>query len=256
MAAIIAASGPHYGAGAATKRGALTPMLYNRGMSTNTLYLVRHGENPANLTREFSHRLVDYSLTPRGVEQATETAEHFARLPIAAVYSSPLKRAFETAAIIAARLEQPVTVCEEFREVNVGDFEGQPPTDALWAEHDRIFEAWFAGARDLSFPGGENMHSLHERVRRGIGATVEGRDGQQIVIVCHGGLLLASVADLCPEVDVLPLVNLPIPNCAIVTMEMIAQPAPDGPSLHGRLISWAATDHLDVASTGRTIQKW
>jgi broad specificity phosphatase PhoE len=225
-------------------------------MSSNILYLVRHGENPANLTREFSHRLVDYSLTPRGVEQGRETAEHFAHLPINAVYSSPLKRAFETAAIIAARLRQPVIVREEFREVNVGDFEGQQPTDALWAEHDRIFEAWFAGDRSLTFPGGENMHGLHERVRRGISAAVAGRDGEEIVIVCHGGLLLASVADLCPEVDVLPLVSLPIPNCAIVTMEMRAEPTPDGETLRGALLSWAATDHLSVAASGRAIQKW
>ncbi len=231
-------------------------MLYNRSMSSNTLYLVRHGENPANLTREFSHRLVDYSLTPRGVEQARETAEHFAHLPITAVYSSPLKRAYETAEIIATRLDQPVIVREEFREVNVGDLEGQEPTDALWAEHDRIFEAWFAGAHDLNFPGGENMFGLHERVRSGISAAVAGRDGEEIVIVCHGGLLLASVADLCPEVDVLPLVSLSIPNCAIVTMKMTAERTPDGETLRGTLLSWAATDHLSVPSSGRTIQKW
>ena len=226
-------------------------------MSSNILYLVRHGENPANLTREFSHRLVDYSLTPRGVEQARETAEHFARLPI----SRRLLLAAEARLAKPPRSSprgwpQPVIVREEFREVNVGDFEGQAPTDALWAEHDRIFEAWFAGARDLSFPGGENMERLHERVRRGISAAIGGPRREEIVIVCHGGLLLASVADLCPEVDVLPLVSLPIPNCAIVTVEMTAEPSPEGQALRGTLISWAATDHLSVASSGRSIQKW
>ena len=35
----------------------------------NTLYLIRHGENLANITKEFSHRLVDYSLTPKGRKQ-------------------------------------------------------------------------------------------------------------------------------------------------------------------------------------------
>lgn len=231
-------------------------MLYNSDMSTNTLHLVRHGENPANITREFSHRLVDYSLTARGREQAQETAEHFARLPVAAVYSSPLKRASETAEVIAERLALPVTIREEFREVNVGDFEGRQPTDALWAEHDRIFEAWFAGEYDLAFPGGETMRGLHTRVRAGISAAVDGRDGQEIVIVCHGGLLLASVADLCPEVDVLPLASLPIPNCAIVTLAMTTEATPDGEVLRGKLLRWAATDHLSVASSGRTLQKW
>jgi broad specificity phosphatase PhoE len=216
------------------------------------LYLVRHGENPANITREFSHRLVDYSLTPRGVEQSRQTAEYFARLPISAVYASPLKRASETAEIIAARLALPVLVREEFREVNVGDFEGREPTDEAWAAHDRIFEAWFAGEYDLYFPGGENLRGLHERMRRGIRDVVARRDGEQVVIVCHGGILLASVADLCPEVDVAPLASLPIPNCAITAIEMTAE----GDTLHGRLLAWAAADHLSEMPGGRAIQKW
>ena len=44
---------------------------------TNTIYLVRHGENTANITKEFSYKLVDYSLTAKGVQQAEQTAEYF-----------------------------------------------------------------------------------------------------------------------------------------------------------------------------------
>jgi broad specificity phosphatase PhoE len=43
-----------------------------------TLYLVRHGENLANITKEFSYRAVDYPLTPKGILQAEQTAEYFA----------------------------------------------------------------------------------------------------------------------------------------------------------------------------------
>jgi broad specificity phosphatase PhoE len=62
----------------------------------NRLYLVRHGENRANLTKEFSSRLVDYPLTAKGVLQAQQTADYFQQRAgaggIDAVYSSPLKR--------------------------------------------------------------------------------------------------------------------------------------------------------------------
>ncbi len=44
----------------------------------NRLYLVRHGENRANITKEFSCRHVDYPLTPKGVLQAQQTAKHLA----------------------------------------------------------------------------------------------------------------------------------------------------------------------------------
>src|SRR5437588_12038201 len=95
---------------------------------SNKVYLVRHGENPANLTREFSHRRVDYSLTPRGIEQARQTAEFFRKGRVDELYSSPLKRALETAQIIAGAVDRPITVVEEFRELNVGRLEDEPPT--------------------------------------------------------------------------------------------------------------------------------
>jgi len=73
----------------------------------HTLYVVRHGENPANLNREFSYKLIDYSLTEKGVRQAEETASFFREKGIDAIYSSPLKRARETAQIIAAPIGSP-----------------------------------------------------------------------------------------------------------------------------------------------------
>ena len=59
----------------------------------NTLYLVRHGENRANLTKQFSYKTVDYPLTPKGVLQAQQTAEFFQDKQIDEIYASPLKRA-------------------------------------------------------------------------------------------------------------------------------------------------------------------
>src|SRR5579864_5128475 len=118
----------------------------------NTVYFVRHGENPANLTREFSYRLVDYPLTENGVRQAQETARYLRDRGITAVYASPLKRAMQTAQIIAAPLGLPVTVVESFREVNVGALERQLPTPETWALHDAICAAWAAGNADMCFP--------------------------------------------------------------------------------------------------------
>ncbi len=89
----------------------------------NLVYLLRHGENTANLTKEFSCRKIDYSLTPRGILQAQQTAAFFQSQAIDAIYASPLKRAAETAAIIADALALPVTTIEELREIDVGPLE-------------------------------------------------------------------------------------------------------------------------------------
>jgi broad specificity phosphatase PhoE len=56
------------------------------------LYWVRHGESIVNLTKEFSHRLVDKPLTPKGTLQAQQTADYFIDKKIDAIYCSPLNK--------------------------------------------------------------------------------------------------------------------------------------------------------------------
>ena len=184
-------------------------------MSANTVFLVRHGENRANLTRQFSHRKIDYPLTPRGRLQARQTAAYLARFPIHAVYTSPLKRAVETASFIAALHCLRVQICEHFREVDVGKLEDQPPTDANWALHDHIFSAWYAGDDTVSFPGGEDYLHLWARMQDGLRLATRSIDGRALVIVGHGGLFNATIKDLCPEIDIRQLLAKDYPNGAV-----------------------------------------
>jgi broad specificity phosphatase PhoE len=208
----------------------------------NTLYLVRHGENPANLKREFSYKIVDYSLTERGVRQSQQTAAYFAGggPQVDAIFSSPLKRAHETAQIIGAQTGHDVTVIEEFREIDCGDFDGAPPTPEMWAEHDRILEAWRNGDHGVRFPGGENYYMLLERVRVGLAQAVAGRDGQQIVIVAHGGIVQASLKDVCRDLDRGIIQAAPNRNCAITELELHSNHAESW----GILKRWASCEHL------------
>lgn len=205
----------------------------------NTIYFVRHGENPANITREFSYRAVDYPLTPKGVEQARQTAEYFRGRPIDAVYSSPLKRAKETAEQIAAAVGRPIAIVEEFREINVGDLEGQPPTDVAWALHDGILAEWERGTLDLPFPGGEDYLTVLARAKAGIREAVRGREGQRIVVVAHGGILKAAVRGVCGAVAAEHVAD-PCRNCSIT--ELAVETA-DG-DVSGELRAWAACAHL------------
>src|SRR6476620_4584791 len=106
------------------------------------LYLVRHGENLANITKEFSYRAVDYPLTPKGVLQAEQTAEYFVNRDVDAIYTSPLLRARQTAEILARRIVVPVHLREELREISVGSLEGAS-TPENWALYHRISAAWY-----------------------------------------------------------------------------------------------------------------
>lgn len=218
-------------------------------MVTNTLYFVRHGENPANLTREFSYKKVDYFLTELGVRQAEQTATYFAGLDggrhVDAIFSSPLKRALQTAEIIGAATGHSIEVIEEFREIDCGEFDGAPPTDELWEQHDRILSAWRHGDHDVRFPGGEDYHSLLARVRAGLALAVAGRDGQRIVIVAHGGIVGASLKDVCRDLDQDLIWTVPNRNCAVTEVQLHAEhPRADISSAWGVLKRWADCAHL------------
>lgn len=211
---------------------------------TNRLYLVRHGENRANLTKEFSHRLVDYPLTPKGVLQAQQTAKYFIDKDIHEIYSSPLKRARQTAEIIAVELKLPVTVMESLREINVGDLESKPPTAENWSFFFRVVKSWFSGTYDVGFPGGEDYHGLWRRMRSGIEQIVANKTGRNIVIVGHGGAFIVMTRELCLESDMGRLRGGENHNCSIT---QIAAALREG-RLVGQLIDWASHAHLTGAA--------
>src|SRR5436309_3671247 len=79
------------------------------------LILVRHGETTWNAEQRIQGQL-DAELSPRGREQAAGVARFLAAKPIAAIYSSDLSRARETAAVIAAAVSLPVQLAPGFRE--------------------------------------------------------------------------------------------------------------------------------------------
>jgi bisphosphoglycerate-dependent phosphoglycerate mutase len=93
-----------------------------------TAWYIRHGHNPANQSRQLSHKVIDYPLTELGVAQAAALAGQLAGQPgPAAIYASPLRRAAQTAEIVAARTGSDVAIVEGLRELDVGDLDGRLP---------------------------------------------------------------------------------------------------------------------------------
>ena len=209
-------------------------------MGTNRLLPVRHGENQANLTKEFSHRLVDYPLTAKGRLQAKQTAAYLKRYPVTQVFASPLEWAYETAAIIAAKVGSEVNLLEGFRELNVGILESQPPTVAAWQLHDEVIRAWAEGDAEARFPEGENYLELVCRIRQGYETICRGRDGETLVLVAHGGSLSLPLLSLIPELDQKLLQRTVHHNCAVTELEASLE----HDALRLRLVRWASSEHL------------
>ena len=208
----------------------------------NTIFLIRHAENVANLTKEFSCRKVDYSLTAKGMLQAQQTAEYLSRRGITHLFSSPLKRARETAEIISARIGLPVTVIEDLRELNVGDLEGLPPTAELWAQHDAIVRAWRTGRPGERFPGGEDYHELLARARAALEEILAASGGRaaRIALVIHGGWMSFTLFDLFPGLDPASFDLTGLHNCSVTELELEPAAAPQ----RARMVFFGGHAHL------------
>jgi|SRR5690606_15544072 len=125
------------------------------------LFLARHGATAANL-EGIRIGLSPLPLAPRGRAQATQLAERARRLPLDAIWTSPLVRARETAEIIAARCELPVRVADELREMDVGPLEGLRE-DEIARRFPEEKRAW-SGEPALAPRGVEPLTDVVERV--------------------------------------------------------------------------------------------
>jgi broad specificity phosphatase PhoE len=206
----------------------------------NKVYLVRHGENPANITEELSCRKVDYSLTAKGRLQAQQTAEYFEDKSIDLIYASPLKRAFETAQIIGERLGLTPVIIEGLREINVGRLEGMPDRNESWRIHNKILYAWIEGNTETKFPGGEDLIMSNARMRNAMQLILSGNDGRRIVVVGHGGLFFTSIGVLCQDTRMQDISAQASHNCSISELEIEL----NHDQMQGTLLRWADDSHM------------
>jgi broad specificity phosphatase PhoE len=150
-------------------------------LAETLIHLVRHGhvENPK---RVLYGRLPGFRLSPRGRAQAELLARHFAGVPVAAVWASPLERAQETAARIA--VEHGLEVVSELRLIEASNvFEGAAG-NKLW--YVLRHPALWLKLRDPSGPSwGERNIDLATRVQDAVTAAREAYDGRQVVLVSH-----------------------------------------------------------------------
>lgn len=210
----------------------------------NRLFWIRHGEDQANVKKIFSHRKIDFPLTEKGVMQARQTAAYLSGEEFSGMYSSPMKRALQTAEIIAREVDLKVQVMENFREVNVGELDGKPMRDEMFSMHQEIISDWFSGVSDSRFPGGENYRELLARMKEGILRVFENLDSAYVVVVAHGGSFKYVLKDLCNNVGSEQIRDTPIPNCSISELEIICLDN----QIEGELISLGDSAHLHGAA--------
>ncbi len=156
-------------------------------MPTTRFLLVRHGETLAN--REFRYiGARDDALSERGEEQAERLADALAIFPVAAVYSSPLSRAYRTAQPIAARLHQDVQILGDLVEGRFGTWEGLSRAEVLAGGPlaEQQLRAWEADPTQAP-PQGESFADIQRRAGTAVERLAEIHPEQTVVLVSHVG---------------------------------------------------------------------
>ncbi|OBB38823.1 bifunctional RNase H/acid phosphatase [Mycobacterium sp. 852002-51961_SCH5331710] len=153
-----------------------------RGAPTRLL-LLRHGQTELSVDRRYSGR-GNPALTDLGRRQAEAAAQYLGqRGGVAAVVTSPLQRAYDTAAAAAKVLGLDVTVDDDLIETDFGAWEGLTFTEA--AERDPDLHRRWLRDTSLAPPEGESFDSAAERVGRARARIVTEHAGETVLVVSH-----------------------------------------------------------------------
>ncbi|MEE8399497.1 MAG: histidine phosphatase family protein [Desulfobacterales bacterium] len=205
---------------------------------TTILFVVRHGETEWNLVGKQQGHL-DSPLTGVGIRQAHALAEGLATKGIEVIYSSDLGRAMQTAEVIAARLQLPVTSDRRLRERHLGLMQGMTMVDFRDRNPD-AFARFESGDDAYLLPGGESTRQIYERCVACCIELAAQHPGGKMLVVTHGGALSSlmryALNVALSEPRHFSLFNAAI-NCFVVSGET------------WRLDTWGDISHLREITT-------
>ncbi len=153
---------------------------------TQRLILIRHGE-PEEAARGRCYGKLDVGLSARGVAQIARVAQHLRDVPLSAIYSSPRRRASESAAVIAQSHALEVKVEDALAEIDFGAFEGLT-YDEVAAKFPVEYSMWMQHPTRVQFPDGESFAQMQRRVRAVIKRIRARHRGQTVAVISHGGV--------------------------------------------------------------------
>ena len=148
------------------------------------LLLLRHGETAWNRERRYQG-WTDTPLSAEGLLQAEAAARELKEHAFAAVYASPLRRARDTAAAIAAPHGLEVETDPAFKELAFGQWEGLTLDEAR-AGFPSVYDGWARTPHLISPPGGESLAQARERVLAGPERLRAGHPDEIVCLVAHG----------------------------------------------------------------------
>lgn len=202
--------------------------------SRTRLCIIRHGETDWNAQRRIQGQ-IDIPLNDTGRLQAQAAAQGLADLPFAAIYSSDLQRAHDTATAAAELLKLPVQLEVGLRERHYGEFQGLTQEE-IKARAD--YERYINRDTRFAFGDGESLAGFAERIKNTLNDLAQRHVGENVLVFAHGGVL-DVIYRIATHRPLETARDFPIPNAALNWVE-VGNP-------EWSLIEWGVRDHLERA---------
>lgn len=149
-------------------------------------YIFRHGQCPLNITDHIQGQKFNGNLTPKGQLQAINTGKNLKDKNITLIVSSPMKRAIQTAKIVADIINAPIFVDTRFIEVNMGIVEGMH-ISYVEKNFSELYSKWRHDKNGTArFAGGESKQEVRARILDGLNHYSNNTTHQNIGISSHG----------------------------------------------------------------------
>lgn len=157
------------------------------------IYLVRHSESALNSDGVYYGR-TDCELTKKGLEQNQSLKDNFFDIEFDAIFTSPLKRAYNTANEIAKSKKCSIILDSRIIEMDFGDWEGRHYSDIMQNEP-KNWELWCNDWKNAKPYNGESFLDLYNRVYDFLSEIRKIYSNKTILIVSHQGCLrvIASI---------------------------------------------------------------
>lgn len=204
-----------------------------------TFVLIRHALHRLG-SGMIPGRMPAVHLSPAGVEQASRLPHRLAKVPLEAIYCSPLERAMETARPLADHRRLELQTSDDLLEIDFGEWTGKPIDELREAERWARWNSFRSGQR---VPDGESMIEIQSRIVALMLSMRTAHPGKTVALVSHGDVIKAALAwCLGVALDLFQRIEISTASISVVTV------VDDGPWVLcvnvtddvGDLPSWAA----------------
>ena len=184
---------------------------------TTSIILVRHGQTAWNAEEVFRGQ-IDIELDETGLKQAELLAEYLSRRKLEAVYSSPLKRAIQTAEAIARHHGLTVEIAPGLNDIDFGEWQGLSLREVR-TRFNELLEMWVSDPHLVRIPSGDSLDEVRQRALALMNQVVDKHGGKEIALVSHrvvNKVLICALLGL----DNSHFWDVRLDTCGITTFEL------------------------------------